>query len=77
MQRGLDDGPHLAFGQAWDTTGPGSVLFQARQPKGQKPLSPELYRGPGDVQFSGDVLIEDAIGRHLNDLSLTPNGVHR
>ena len=68
VQRGLDDCPDLAVGDAWDTTGTWSVLFQARQPKGQKPLSPELDRGPGDVQFPGDVLIEAAIGRHLHDL---------
>src|SRR3990172_2896344 len=58
----------FAFGDAWHTTGTWSVLFQARQPKGQKPLSPELDRGPGDFQFPGDVLIEAAIGRHLHDL---------
>ena len=35
VQRGLDDGPCFALGDAWDPTGPWRVLFQARQPPGQ------------------------------------------
>ena len=67
VQRGLDDGPDFACGDAGDTTGTRSVLFQTDQSQGQKPLPPELHRGSGHVQFPGDVLIEDAIRRQLND----------
>ena len=67
VQRGLDDCPDFAFGDAGDTTGTRSVRFQTRQSQGQKPLPPELHRGSGNFQFPGDGLIEDAIRGHLND----------
>ena len=73
VQRGLDDCPYLAFGDAWDTTGTWSVLFQTRQPKGQKPLSPELHRGPGDSQLPRDILAGHAIGGLLDD----PRALHQ
>lgn len=69
VQRGLDDGPDFAFGDAWDTTSTRGVFFQARHSKRQKPLSPKLHRGPGNFQLPGDVLIEDAIRGHLNNPS--------
>ena len=67
MQRGLDDGTDVLLGNAWDTTRTWRVFLQARQPKSQKPFSPELHGGPGDVQFPCDVLAECAIGRHLDN----------
>ncbi len=67
VQGGLDDGPHVAFGDAWDTPRTRGVLFQTSQSQGQKPVPPELHRGPGEVQGPSNVLTAYAIGRHLND----------
>lgn len=67
VQRGLDHYPDFACGDAWDTAGARRVLFQTRQAEGQKPLSPELHRGPGDFQSPGNVLTGGAVGRHLNN----------
>ena len=66
MQSGLDDGADYLFGNAWDATRPWSVVLQARHPTSQEPFSPELYGGPGDVQFPRDVLAPRALGRHLD-----------
>ncbi len=56
MQGGLDDGPNLAFGDAWDTPRTRSVLFQTSQSQGQKPFPPELHRGPLDGKVIGDCM---------------------
>ncbi len=73
VQCRLDDGPHFAFGDAWQTTGTWRILFEPCQAQSQKPLPPKLHRGSGDGRCFGRSLIADAIGRQLDD----PRSLHQ
>ena len=68
MKRGLDDRADFFLGNPWNASGAGSILLQARQTKGQKALSPQLNCGTGDVKLRGNLLTQDAIACHANDL---------
>lgn len=67
VQSGFDDGPDVACWNAGDAPGPGRVLFEAGDAKSQKPLPPQLHRGPGEGQLLGDVLARHSVGRHRDD----------
>ncbi len=68
MKRGLDDHADFFLGNPWNASGARGVLFQARQTKAQKTLPPQLDCGTRDMKLRGNLLIQDAIPCHTNDL---------
>ena len=51
-----------------NATGAGRVFFQSGASEGQKTLPPELNCRTRNPQMTSDVVAEDSIGRHLDDL---------
>lgn len=69
MQCGLHDGSDFVLGDARNATWSWCILAEPFQTKGKKTLSPELDRRSGNLQCMCDVLVEDTIRSHRDDLS--------
>ncbi len=68
VQGGFNDGIDFSCRQSRNPTRPRGVLFQAWQSKGQKTLTPKLYRRTRDLKPASDLLTQHSVGGHLNHL---------
>jgi len=66
LKRRVHDGGDLARRYLRDASGPGGVFLKPRKAQRQKPLAPQLNGRPGDCQALRDLLVLQAVGRHLN-----------
>jgi len=68
MKRGLDDRADFFLGNPRNASGARGIFLQTWQAKGKKALSPQLDCGTGDAKLRGNLLTQDAIACHTNDL---------
>lgn len=68
VQRRLDNGADLPGWNARKTTRAGCIVRESSHAQLQKPLTPQLDRGPRDPQFLRNGLIEDPLGGQRDDL---------
>jgi len=68
VQRRLDNGADLPGGNARKTTRAGCIVRESSYAQPQKPLTPQLDRGPRDPQLLRNVLIQDPLCSQRDDL---------
>lgn len=69
VQGSVDNSSDLALRDSWNTARARGILFQARKPKSQEALSPQLDGGPRNLEFVSNTLIQQAIGSHSDNPS--------
>ena len=69
VQGSVDDSSDLALRDSWNTARARGVLFQARKPKRQEALSPQLDGGPRNLEFVSNLLTQQPIGSHSDNPS--------
>lgn len=72
VQSRLNNGADLLCRNARDAARAWSIVLEARDPQGQKPLAPQLHGRPRDTQLPRDVLTQHAVSRHGDD----PGALH-
>src|SRR5258705_5826077 len=68
VQGGVDDSLDLAVRNPGNTPRTRRILFEPWQPKCQEALSPELHRGPRDMQGTCNIFAEQSLRSFANNL---------
>lgn len=64
LKRCIDNSIDLLLLDSWLASRARGILFESRETQGQEALTPELNGRSGNSKLFGDILTQNAIGRH-------------